>query len=110
MQQETKMCPYCGGEISINAKKCKHCGEWFEYKKSNLFIDFFAKDKFLDEKKITSIIFTIIFIILTIIFVISAFVDNNEIKSCFWAILSILCTLWCIICLRIIDKGNDNEK
>ena len=25
---ETKQCPYCGEEILIAAKKCKHCGEW----------------------------------------------------------------------------------
>lgn len=27
-----KQCPYCGEDISINAKKCKHCGEWLEEK------------------------------------------------------------------------------
>lgn len=25
-------CPYCGEDISINAKKCKHCGEWLTEK------------------------------------------------------------------------------
>lgn len=30
MNTETKRCPYCGEEISINAKKCKHCKEWLE--------------------------------------------------------------------------------
>ena len=28
MTEDTKQCPYCGGEIPVNAKKCKHCGEW----------------------------------------------------------------------------------
>lgn len=28
MEKEHKSCPYCGEEISINAKKCKHCKEW----------------------------------------------------------------------------------
>ncbi|MBD5415772.1 MAG: hypothetical protein HDR46_05745 [Bacteroides sp.] len=27
---ETKKCPYCGGEIMLAAKKCKHCGEWLD--------------------------------------------------------------------------------
>lgn len=27
---ETKKCPYCGGEIMLTAKKCKHCGKWLE--------------------------------------------------------------------------------
>ncbi len=25
-----KNCPYCGAEVSINAKKCKSCGKWIE--------------------------------------------------------------------------------
>ena len=29
---ETKQCPYCGEEILLAAKKCKHCGEWLEEK------------------------------------------------------------------------------
>ncbi|MBR2185507.1 MAG: sel1 repeat family protein [Prevotella sp.] len=30
--EETKKCPYCGGEILNIAKKCKHCGKWIEPK------------------------------------------------------------------------------
>jgi uncharacterized membrane protein YvbJ len=29
-KSETKNCPYCGEQILIVAKKCKHCGEWLE--------------------------------------------------------------------------------
>jgi tRNA(Ile2) C34 agmatinyltransferase TiaS len=29
---ETKNCPYCVETILAAAKKCKHCGEWFENK------------------------------------------------------------------------------
>ena len=32
-EQNTKQCPYCGEKILIAAKKCKHCGEWFEGRK-----------------------------------------------------------------------------
>jgi hypothetical protein len=28
--EKTKRCPYCGEEILAIAKKCKHCGEWFD--------------------------------------------------------------------------------
>lgn len=28
MNQEKKFCPFCNTEISIDAKKCKNCGEW----------------------------------------------------------------------------------
>lgn len=27
-EKETKICPFCGKEISIRAKKCKYCGKW----------------------------------------------------------------------------------
>lgn len=30
MEKETRKCPYCGEEILIVAKKCKHCGEWLD--------------------------------------------------------------------------------
>jgi hypothetical protein len=26
----TKLCPYCGEEVSLKALKCKHCGEWLD--------------------------------------------------------------------------------
>ncbi len=26
----TKQCPFCGEEILTTARKCKHCGEWFD--------------------------------------------------------------------------------
>lgn len=35
METNMKQCPYCGEEILIAAKKCKHCGEWLENKDSN---------------------------------------------------------------------------
>ena len=34
MEQQTKNCPYCGEEIMVAAKKCKHCGEWLEPKET----------------------------------------------------------------------------
>lgn len=30
MEQQTKNCPYCGGEIMTTAQKCKHCGKWLD--------------------------------------------------------------------------------
>jgi len=29
-EDKTKICPYCGEIIKVNARKCRFCGEWFE--------------------------------------------------------------------------------
>ena len=31
-ERDMRQCPYCSEEILATAKKCKHCGEWFENK------------------------------------------------------------------------------
>lgn len=28
--KQTKNCPFCGKEVLVTAKKCKHCGQWLE--------------------------------------------------------------------------------
>ena len=30
--KEYKQCPFCSEKVASTAKKCKHCGEWFEDK------------------------------------------------------------------------------
>ena len=32
MSEDTKQCPFCGEEINVVAKKCKHCGEFLDEK------------------------------------------------------------------------------
>ncbi|MBR1942774.1 hypothetical protein IJ843_03450 [bacterium] len=34
-EKQTKKCPFCDGEINIEAKKCKHCGEWLSQENKN---------------------------------------------------------------------------
>jgi len=35
--QSRKFCPSCGGEMRIEAKKCRHCGAWADEKAKELF-------------------------------------------------------------------------
>lgn len=30
LETDVKKCPYCLAEVPVEAKKCKHCGEWIE--------------------------------------------------------------------------------
>lgn len=32
-EQNTKQCPFCGGEIFENAQKCRHCAKWLNEQK-----------------------------------------------------------------------------
>ena len=29
-ERQTKICPFCGKEILIRARKCKYCGNWLD--------------------------------------------------------------------------------
>lgn len=34
-ESKNVLCPYCNAEISADAKKCKHCGEWVNVAEDN---------------------------------------------------------------------------
>lgn len=48
MSEETRKCPYCGGEVLAIAKKCKHCGKWIpaEERGDRGFFDWYFIDVF----------------------------------------------------------------
>lgn len=39
MKKNRKKCPYCGEDISVDAIKCLHCGEWLADEKESEFGD-----------------------------------------------------------------------
>lgn len=73
---EKKKCPYCGGEIMMAARKCKHCGEWIEEKPQSAPVspvhDTEVKIEHSNSKKVVLIVLAaIILAIVTWIIVIS---------------------------------------
>lgn len=83
MEETKKRCPYCGEEILVIAKKCKHCGEWLEKGESQsptLNVDV-KEQRTIQKKGNSSFLIAILIIVLGIILVVAIqvfFKNNNE--------------------------------
>ena len=115
---ETKKCPYCGGEIKAVALKCKHCGKFLEEVKSG---DIIYQEPLKNNKGrnigIGCAWFLGIFIILGIIGAIfGSFIafkfDNKILKKLFGIFLIIIAILESYSFFRqyIIRKKEDNKS
>lgn len=66
-ESNTKICKYCGGEVSATAKKCKHCGEWLINEKDSKKENKIAQKKINPEiQKTVNIILRTVLVILLI--------------------------------------------
>ena len=84
---ETKKCPYCGGEIMLAAKKCKHCGEWLEEQAKSIHSSEPIKqvnhspDENINQHKIRNIVFLVIGVIILSILIWLVVAVNNKVSA-----------------------------
>lgn len=110
--QEMKQCPYCGEEISVTAKKCKHCGKWLSEENSSQAVHEVIIENIFNRLKpgirIAMEITIVVLIIWILFFDYTAAARNNE---NFWygqflvsGILHTLLLIWATLVLYMLRK------
>lgn len=73
MDSDKKICPYCGEEIMAAAKKCKHCGEWLNMENISHLQHSSTPQKSIIEQPKINVSNAIVYILMVLAAVISAF-------------------------------------
>ena len=115
MEENMKNCPFCGEEIAVTAKKCKHCGEFLEQNENksnpinyrdNLFLDLFYSDKFFLIRKFALTIFSLVIIAINLIdFSIrycSLITDDSAVRQTVYSVLMVCDVCWIILAVLIL--------
>lgn len=80
MEDNTKICPFCGERININALKCKHCGEWldqtYQYHNNEYYVQ-------ANKDGCLSIVWKTIVVVVTIVIVLALLPVIGEILMLF---------------------------
>ena len=105
---ETKVCPFCGEDINIDASKCKHCGEFLNNKPKKI-KDFYGTllfdKKYFDGRKKILVNLAVFVIFLNLLnFCINNFQlynDESAVRQTVYSILLVGNILWIVFSILI---------